>query len=90
MKLTNGLDEKQLLDQANRIAELNDRIRRVPDKTERQRINGADLSASTPRTESNNFRILSGAEVNIMRDGSLDIANNVLDKLDIVGADYSF
>ncbi|MRN68721.1 MAG: DNA polymerase III [Nitrosopumilales archaeon] len=86
LKLTNGLDEKQLLDQANRIAELNDRIRRVPDKTERQRINGADLSASTPRTKPNNFRILSGAEVNIMRDGSLDIANNVLDKLDIVGA----
>ena len=25
-----------------------------------------------------NFRILSGAEVNIMKDGSLDIANNVL------------
>ena len=86
LKLTNGLDEKQLLDQANRIAELNDRIRRVPDKTERQRINGADLSASTPLTKPNNFRILSGAEVNIMRDGSLDIANNVLDKLDIVGA----
>ena len=85
LKLTNGLDDKQLLDQANRIAELNDRIRWVPDKTERQRINGADLSAST-RTDSNNFRILSGAEVNIMRDGSLDIANNVLDKLDIVGA----
>jgi DNA polymerase (family 10) len=34
----------------------------------------------------NNFRILSSAEVNIMKDGSLDIANNVLDKLDIVGA----
>ena len=86
LKLTNGLDEKQLLDQANRIAEVNDRMRRVSDKTERQRINEVDLSASTPRTESNNFRILSGAEVNIMRDGSLDIANNVLDKLDIVGA----
>ena len=86
LKLTNGLDEKQLLDQANRIAEVNDRMRRVSDKTERQRINEVDLSASTPRTKSNNFRILSGAEVNIMRDGSLDIANNVLDKLDIVGA----
>ena len=61
-------------------------MRRMSDKTERQRINEVVLSASTPRTESNNFRILSGAEVNIMRDGSLDIANNVLDKLDIVGA----
>ncbi|PWU82076.1 MAG: DNA polymerase III [Candidatus Nitrosopolaris wilkensis] len=86
LKLTNGLDEKQLLDQANRIAEVNDGIRRVPDKTERQLINEVELSGSTPQTKSNNFRILSGAEVNIMRDGSLDIANNVLDKLDIVGA----
>ncbi|HEY7778477.1 MAG TPA: DNA polymerase III, partial [Nitrososphaeraceae archaeon] len=33
-----------------------------------------------------NFRILSSAEVNILKDGSLDIPNNVLDKLDIVGA----
>ena len=32
------------------------------------------------------FRILSSAEVNILKDGSLDISNNVLDKLDIVGA----
>ncbi|MGI8833879.1 MAG: DNA polymerase III, partial [Nitrososphaeraceae archaeon] len=34
----------------------------------------------------NNFRILSGAEVNIMKDGLLDIPNNILDKLDVVGA----
>ncbi len=86
LKLTNGLDEKQLLNQANRIAEVNDRIRQVLDKTERQRRNELDSSPTTPRTKANNFRILSGAEVNIMRDGSLDIANNVLDKLDIVGA----
>lgn len=33
---------------------------------------------------SNGFRILSAAEVNIMKDGSLDIANNVLYRLDIV------
>jgi DNA polymerase (family 10) len=32
----------------------------------------------------NSFRILSAAEINIMKDGSLDIANNVLDRLDIV------
>jgi DNA polymerase (family X) len=86
LKLTNGLDEKQLLNQASRIEEVNDRIRQVLDKTERQRRNELDSSPTTPRTKANNFRILSGAEVNIMRDGSLDIANNVLDKLDIVGA----
>jgi DNA polymerase (family 10) len=33
-----------------------------------------------------NFRILSSAEVNILKDGSLDISNNILDKMDIVGA----
>ena len=86
LKLTNGLDEKQLLNQENRIAELNDRTKRVFDKTERQRRNELDSSPTTPLTNANNFRILSGAEVNIMGDGSLDISNNVLDKLDIVGA----
>jgi DNA polymerase (family X) len=66
LKLTNGLDENQLLNQINTIAELNDKI----------------------KTNNNNksFRILSSAEVNILKDGSLDISNNVLDKLDIVGA----
>ncbi|MEM2759965.1 MAG: DNA polymerase/3'-5' exonuclease PolX [Nitrososphaerales archaeon] len=60
LALAHGLDEKGLLEQTNRIAELNNKM--------------------------DNFRILSGAEVNIMKDGSLDIPNNVLDKLDIVGA----
>ena len=32
------------------------------------------------------FRVLASAEVNIMKDGLLDIPNNVLDELDIVGA----
>ena len=32
------------------------------------------------------FRILKGAEVNIMKDGSLDISDDVLAKLDVVGA----
>jgi DNA polymerase (family 10) len=58
--LAGGLEEQELLEQADRIAQLNDRIR--------------------------GFRIFASAEVNIMKDGSLDISNNVLDKLDIVGA----
>ncbi|OWK27260.1 MAG: DNA polymerase III [Parcubacteria group bacterium GW2011_GWA2_38_13b] len=32
------------------------------------------------------FRVLKGAEVNIMKDGSLDISDDVLAKLDVVGA----
>ena len=60
LAMTGGLDEQELLDQANRIWELNDRLDGV--------------------------RVLASAEVNIMKDGTLDIASNVLDKLDIVGA----
>jgi DNA polymerase (family 10) len=60
LALAGGLEEQELLDQTDKIAQLNDRLR--------------------------GFRILPSAEVNIMKDGSLDIPNNVLDKLDIVGA----
>jgi DNA polymerase (family X) len=60
LALAGGLDEHELLDQAEKIAELNDRLE--------------------------GFRVFASAEVNIMKDGSLDIPNNVLDKLDIVGA----
>lgn len=70
LRLTNGLNEEQLLEQANVIAQLNDKIKN----------NDID------KTKNKNFRILSSAEVNILKDGSLDISNNVLDKLDIVGA----
>jgi DNA polymerase (family X) len=62
LKLAGGLEEQELLEQADRISQLNDKLREEE------------------------FRILSSAEVNIMKDGSLDIPNTVLDKLDIVGA----
>jgi DNA polymerase (family 10) len=60
LALAGGLDGRELLDQADKIAELNDRLE--------------------------DFRVLASAEVNIMKDSSLDIPNNVLDKLDVVGA----
>ena len=58
LKLTNGLDENQLLDQANKIAEINDMIKQGQSSIKRHASN-------------NTFKILSGAEVNIMKDGSL-------------------
>ena len=70
--MTNGLDENQLLDQANKIAEINDMIKQG--------------QSSIIRHASISFKILSGAEVNIMKDGSLDVSNNTLDKLDLVEA----
>jgi DNA polymerase (family 10) len=61
LALAGGLEEQELLEQADKISQLND-------------------------TLIEEFHILSSAEVNIMKDGSLDISNTVLDKLDIVGA----
>jgi DNA polymerase (family 10) len=58
--MAGGLDGQELLDQAQKISEINDRLEGV--------------------------RVLASAEVNIGKDGSLDIESNVLDKLDIVGA----
>jgi DNA polymerase (family 10) len=60
LALAGGLDERELLNQAGKIVELNDRLE--------------------------GFRVLASAEVNIMKDGSLDISDNILDKLDVVGA----
>jgi DNA polymerase (family 10) len=45
-----------------------------------------DKNRKKSKKNSRDFRILSSAEVNILSDGSLDIPNNILDKLDIVGA----
>jgi DNA polymerase (family 10) len=79
LALTHGLDEAGLLNQANKISELNDEI-----KNHSKNSNNKSDSGSGSSNES--FRILSGAEVNILKDGSLDISNNILDKLDVVGA----
>ena len=85
LKLTNGLDEKQILDQANKISEINDKLKLMNQYTKRSK---KKHHHHDHHIFSGNFRILSSAEVNIMKDGSLDIANNVLDKLDIVGEQY--
>jgi len=61
LTIAGGLEEQELLEQADMITQLNDSLGKE-------------------------FRILSSAEVNILKDGSLDISNTVLDKLDIVGA----
>jgi DNA polymerase (family X) len=80
LALAHGLDEERLLDQVNKISELNDILKNHFKYNNDNNKNKKDSSSS------NSFRILSGAEVNILKDGSLDISNNVLDKLDVVGA----
>jgi DNA polymerase (family X) len=79
LALTHGLDEAGLLNQANKISELNDEIK----NHSKNSINKNDSGSGS---NNDSFRILSGAEVNILKDGSLDISNNILDKLDVVGA----
>ena len=54
-------------------------------KLERQMEEIDKLNAKR-KSQSANFRILKGAEVNIMEDGSLDIKDEVLKKLDFAGA----
>ena len=96
LRIAMGLDEQQLLDQAHKIQEFNDSIKSGTFFVD---LNKHDEEKQVNRKTSNNekkrikgdrnlgdFRILSSAEVNILSDGSLDIPNNILDKLDIVGA----
>ena len=49
------------------------------------RLNSKFHSRSS-RGPNSKFRLLKGAEVNIMKDGTLDIKDKVLEKLDVVGA----
>ena len=79
LALTHGLDGAGLLNQVNKISELNDEIKN-------HSKNSNNKSDSGSGSSNDRFRILSGAEVNILKDGSLDISNNILDKLDVVGA----
>ena len=88
LKITKGLDEEQILNQANEIAELNDKIKNGNFFSEQTHKENSKFTSNDSKQGSDNtaFSVLSSAEVNILKDGTLDISNNVLDKLDIVGA----
>ncbi len=88
LKITRGLDEEQILNQANEIAELNDKIKKGNFFSEQICKEKSTSTSNDDRqgSDSADFSVLSSAEVNILKDGALDISNNVLDKLDIVGA----
>ncbi len=87
LRIARGLDEVQLISQANKIEEINDKIKNGYDFSQEitsKIIQFADHSENMFGKGS--FRIFSSAEVNIQKDGSLDISDNVLEKLDVVGA----
>ena len=60
LKIENGLDEKELLKQHDKIKQLNSKF----------------------ENQNSKFRILHGCECNILLDGSVDIKDEVLEKLD--------
>jgi DNA polymerase (family 10) len=62
LKIENGLDEKKLLEQSEKIKQINSKF----------------------EIRNSKFRILHGCETNILNDGSVDIKDEVLEKLDYV------
>jgi DNA polymerase (family 10) len=62
LRIEQGLNEKQLLDQNKEIEQLNSKF----------------------KIQNSKFRILHGCEANILNDGSVDIKDEVLEKLDYV------
>ncbi len=80
LRIEHGLDEKQLSRQRKEIDKLNSKFKR-------------NLSGSSLRVQQNSkFRVLQGAETNILNDGSIDVKDEALRKLDyaIAGIHSSF
>ena len=71
LKITKGLDEEQILNQANEIAELNDKIKNGSFFSEHTNKENSTFTSNDGRQESDGaaFSVLSSAEVNILRDG---------------------
>jgi len=68
--VANGLDEKGLDKQSREIDKINAKLK----------VKSKNLPAGR-----HGFKILKGAEVNILKDGNLDIKDEALKKLDVVG-----
>ncbi len=73
LAMTGGADEKKLLRQMKEIDTIN------------SKLSANDGFVSGGKTQNQKFKILKGAEVNILKDGSLDISDEVLAQLDVVG-----
>jgi DNA polymerase (family 10) len=74
LKIEHGLDERQLAAQRKEIEKLNSKFKSNP--------TGSPSLRSVQ--QNSKFRILQGAETNILKDGSIDIKDQALKKLDYV------
>lgn len=81
LAMTGGADEGKLIKQMKYIDKLNSKFKTLNPKprTRTSSVRGRQIQNSK-------FKILKGAEVNIGKDGTLDIKDEVLAKLDVVGA----
>ena len=75
LAMANGLNEKRLLEQIKEIDRLNLKFNSSIDEQNSKPV----VSRVEP------FKILKGTECDILKDGSLDIKDEVLAKLDVVG-----
>ncbi len=63
LAMTNGLDEKRILEQIAEIKRVNEKLLKMELK----------------------FRVLAGSECDILKDGTMDLPDEILEKLDVVG-----
>ncbi len=84
LRIEHGLNEKQLSQQRKEIDELNSKfiLRQAQDDAEQGRSIKINPTGSRGRQQNSKFRILQGAETNILNDGSIDINDKALKKLD--------
>jgi DNA polymerase (family 10) len=90
LAMTNGMDDARALKHAARIRQVSDELaaefaaNRGPQWTRyEQRLRAGEPIATKPAVP---FRILAGVEVDILLDGTLDLADETLAQLDIVVA----
>lgn len=77
LAMTHGLDEKRIVQQAKEIDRLNSKFAYSAE---------AASVAKARQILNSKFRILKGTECDILKDGSMDLPDEILAKLDVVGA----
>jgi len=83
LRIENGLDEKRLARQRKEIDKINSKF---------EILNPKQVQNPKSKIQNKKFQILQGAETNILNDGSIDIKDDALKKLDyaIAGIHSSF
>ncbi len=84
LRIEHGLDEKRLTQRDKEIDKINAKFQSLNVKPSTRAKLGAGLVPHRNEVSGAGFRILKGAETNILNDGSIDIKDEALKKLDYV------